>query len=73
MPSRFVRIVRADREGRFTAEGLPAGDYFALALSNADDGEWFDAEQLSQLRPQAVALRLEAGMPVNLDLAPLER
>ena len=73
MPSRFVRIVRADREGRFTAEGLPAGDYLALALSNADDGEWFDAEQLSQLRPHAVALRLEAGMPVTLDLAPLER
>jgi hypothetical protein len=73
MPSRFVRIVRADREGRFTAEGLPAGDYLALAVSSADDGEWFDPEQLSQLRPRAVALHLEEGMLVTLDLAPLER
>jgi hypothetical protein len=64
--SRHVKFTRADQNGRFAVDGLPPGNYLAVALSeiegNAASGEWQDAMFLEALSSSARRLDLhEAG------------
>jgi hypothetical protein len=69
-PSRFVRTVRADAQGRFRVEGLPPERYLAAALDYLEDGAEQDRQLLERLRSRATAVTLGEGeqRSIQLDL-----
>jgi len=52
LPGR-TRWVRPDHTGRFVVEGLPAGEYLAVAVADVDDVEWTTVAYLERLRSSA--------------------
>jgi hypothetical protein len=48
--SRWVRAARPDQQGHYRLDGLPPGDYYAVALDYVEDGQWFDPDYLAALR-----------------------
>lgn len=68
-PSRFVRTIRADRDGRFLMKGLPPGDrYLAVAIDYLEDGEEQDAQFLERLRTRATSFSLGDGEQRSIQL-----
>jgi hypothetical protein len=67
--SRWVRATRPDQQGRYEVIGLPAGQYFAVAVDYVQEGIWNDPEFLASLvdRSQKVILR-EDGEAVTVPL-----
>jgi protocatechuate 3,4-dioxygenase beta subunit len=47
---------------------VPAGDYFIVALTDVEPGEWNDPEFLSQLRERAARVSIADGEHKTLDL-----
>jgi hypothetical protein len=47
--SRRITSARPDTRGAFSVRNLPAGEYFVAALTDVEDGEWYDAEFLQSL------------------------
>jgi hypothetical protein len=71
-PSRYVRTVRTDEEGRFRVSALPPNErYQALAVDYLEDGEEQDPQVLDRLRGRATSLSLSEGeqRSIYLDLA----
>ncbi len=61
-PSRFVRAIRADADGRFQIRGLPPGErYFVAALDYLESGEEQDRRLLERLRTRATSVTLGDG------------
>jgi hypothetical protein len=70
-PSRFVRTIRADADGRFQIRGLPPGErYFVAALDYLEAGEEQDRQLLNRLRSRASSVTLGEGeqRSIQLDL-----
>jgi carboxypeptidase family protein len=68
-PSRFVRTIRADAEGRFQIRGLPPGErYFVAALDYLEAGEEQDRQLLERLRSRATPVALGDGEQRSLQL-----
>jgi hypothetical protein len=70
-PSRLVRTVRADADGRFEIRGLPPGErYFVAALEYLEAGEEQDRQLLDRLRSRAASVTLGDGeqRSIQLDL-----
>jgi len=68
-PSRYIRAVRGDQDGRFKMTGLPAGDYLALALETLEPGESNDPEVLDRmLRSRPVSFSIGEGETKALEL-----
>jgi hypothetical protein len=59
--SRFVRAVRPDQKGRYQINGLPRGEYLAVAAVYVEQGIWNDPEYLASLRERAQKLTLGDG------------
>ncbi len=59
--SRRLAFSRPDRDGRFTATGLPPGEYLAIALDTIEPGEQTDPEFLERVRPRATRFSLADG------------
>lgn len=73
-PSRFVRTMRADRDGRFQMKGLPPGDrYLAVAIDYLEDGEEQDAQLLERLRTRATSFSLGDGEQRSIQLGVIGR
>jgi hypothetical protein len=73
-PTRYVRMVRADEQGRFTLRGLPPGaTYLAAAVDSVEEGEWQDPEFLERLREPASRVTLREGETKTLTLPLLAR
>lgn len=51
--SRFVRSARPDQQGEYQIKGLPAGEYFAIAIDYVQEGMWNDPEYLDTIRRYA--------------------
>jgi hypothetical protein len=66
--SRYVKIARADQDGRFKVTGLPPGDYYAIALDRIDTATWNDPDTLQALRQDATSFSLMEGETKTLDL-----
>ncbi|MCU1386174.1 MAG: Cna protein B-type domain protein [Acidobacteria bacterium] len=47
---------------------MPAGDYYAVAMTEVDPGAWTDPEFLSQVRERATKFTLAAGETKTVDL-----
>ena len=58
--SRYIQAGRPASDGRYVFRGLPPGDYFMAALTDVEDGEWFDAAFLDALMPAAIKISLGA-------------
>ena len=73
-PTRYVRTVRTDTEGRFTLRGLPPGtSYLAVAVDYTEEGEWQDAEFLERLRESASRVGIREGETKTVGLQLLAR
>jgi hypothetical protein len=59
--SRWVRAVRPDRQGNYRIDGLPPGEYLAVAIDYVEDGTWNDAAFIESLRDRGEPLTLTEG------------
>ena len=66
--SRAIRATRLDQRGVFTFKGLPAGDYFLVALDSVQDGQWYDPEFLESVKDRARRVAITDGESKQLDL-----
>jgi hypothetical protein len=73
VPSRFVRWSRTDAKGQFSIDGLPPGEYRAIALDDFVDDEPLDAEALGPLRDMGTTVSVNVGTPATVGLAVTER
>jgi len=73
--SRFVRAARPDQQGAWRIKGLPAGEYFAVALEAVEQGQWYEAEFLEAIRRYAQKVQLADGgsEAIGLRLVTMER
>jgi hypothetical protein len=68
-PSRFVRAVRADSQGRYRISGLPSDEkYLAVALEQLEEGDVRDPELLERLAAVATPFALAPGERKTVDL-----
>ena len=66
--SPYVRAVRPNKDGRYEIQGLPPGDYLAIAVDYATDRMWNDAGYLESLRGGATKVSLGDGASPTLAL-----
>jgi protocatechuate 3,4-dioxygenase beta subunit len=66
--TRYIRPGQPDQDGRFKVTGLPAGDYYAIALDYVDFGDMNDPEFLDRIKDRATAFTLDDGGTKVLDL-----
>lgn len=61
--SRFVKLARSTSDGVFSVRGLPAGDYYLVAVDRLLEGigEWQDPELLESLVPSALRIPVPEG------------
>jgi hypothetical protein len=59
--SRRIRAVRPATDGRYVADGLPAGDYRLAAVPDAEPDEWHDPAFLESLLPAAIPVAIGDG------------
>jgi hypothetical protein len=65
---RHLRSVRTDRLGAFRLTGLPAGEYFIIAIADAVAAEWQDPKFLVTAARQATRVKINEGQTTTLDL-----
>jgi hypothetical protein len=66
--SRRLRLVRPLQGGTYTVQGLPAGEYFAAAVSGVVPAAWQDPQKLAALTLRATRVRVDSGETRALDL-----
>ena len=66
--SRMIRATRLDQRGLFTFKGLPAGDYFLVALDYVQEGQWNDPEFLEELKARAERVAIADAESKQMDL-----
>jgi hypothetical protein len=68
-PSRFVKVVRTDEQGRFSVRGLPAGErYLVAAFDYFEDGDEQDPQFLQRIRRSATSVLLTDGATQTIQL-----
>jgi len=66
--TRYQGSGRPDQDGRFKINGLPAGEYYIIALDRLESGEAGDPEFLERIRTKASRLSLNEGETKTIDL-----
>jgi hypothetical protein len=66
--TRRLRNVRVDKNGAYTAENLPAGDYLAAAIPDRLAGDWQNPKFLAALAASATRVRIGPGENVTQNL-----
>ena len=69
--SRWVRAVRPDQQGRYQIQGLPPGEYLAVAVDYVEEGVWNDPEYLDSIRTHGQRLTLADAESKSLTLKPI--
>ena len=59
--SRRILSTRPGTDGKFTFRNLPAGQYRLTAVTDAEQGEWFDPAYLSQIGAASLAVTIGEG------------
>ena len=67
--SRRIAAGRTNAQGRYRIINLPAGEYYAVADDDLDEGDWFDPVVLEQVAQRATLVRLEEDERKTLDIA----
>jgi len=65
--TRFQGNVRPGLDDLFHLK-MPAGDYYAVAITEVEPGAWTDPEFLTQVRDRATKFTLAAGETKTVDL-----
>jgi len=66
--SRRISTSRTGATGAYHIRGLPAGDYYLLAVDDVEQGEWFDPAYLDSVKDKATRVTLNDGDKKTLDL-----
>jgi hypothetical protein len=64
-----LKRTQVSRTGAYTLEGLPAGDYYLVAIDDADSEGWTDANTLESLARVATRLTVIDVERKTVDLA----
>jgi hypothetical protein len=59
--SRRIQSVRPASDGRFRVPNLPPGDYMIAAVTDVEQGEWYDPSFLAQLVDASAKITLAEG------------
>jgi hypothetical protein len=70
---RTIRLLRASPSGAYGLGGLPAGDYFAVAIDDQAAAGWSDPKRLDLLSRSAMRISLADGEKKTLDLVTVIR
>ena len=70
--SRVVRTVRVDATGTFTFPIVVPGEYFVVAVNDAQAYDWPDQKLLARLSAVASTVRVEAHQAVSVPLSTVE-
>ena len=75
MPTnRRMRAAYTDADGRFSVQGLPAGEYVAIAATSADAGDLGRPERLREFQAKGVPFRLASdGAQADIKLQVIPR
>ena len=66
--SRSILTAQVDRDGRYTIDGLSAGEYLIAAIEDVEQGEWFDPAFLQAISSGASRVALNEGSRETKDL-----
>ena len=66
--TRYVGVGQVGADATFRLEGLPQGKYFAIAVTQVEDGQWLDPDYLRTLVRQAKTFELREGERKALNL-----
>jgi protocatechuate 3,4-dioxygenase beta subunit len=66
--NRYQGVGRPDQDGRFKISGLPASDYYIIALDKIDPGQMGDPEFLDAIRAKATPITIHDGETRTIDL-----
>ena len=66
--ARRIAAMQTSAEGRYSFRNLPPGEYLIAAVTDVEDGEWFDPAFLEALSSSAVKVVLAAGEQKTQDL-----
>jgi uncharacterized protein (DUF2141 family) len=66
--SRRITTTRPGTDGSYTIGGLPPGDYRVTAVTDVEQGEWFDPDFLSQLVTKSIPISITEGETKTQDL-----
>lgn len=67
--SRRIMSVRPTSDGKYTIRNLPPGEYLIAAVSDVEQGEWFDSAFLQRFALLAARIALGEGEHKTQDLA----
>jgi hypothetical protein len=67
--TRYVAAARVGSQDTFRLRGLPSGAYFAAAVSEVEEGQWFDPDYLRRLVRQAKSFELREDDRKIFDLS----
>ena len=71
--ARYLAGARPDQQGTFSIKGLPAGQYLAVAVDYAEQGEIQDPEFLESVRAQATRVTLAEAATQDIVLRVIKR
>ena len=66
--SRYLMTGRPDQDGRYKITGLPAGDYYIIALESMEPGAAGDPDFLESIRQSATMFSLNDAETKSMDL-----
>jgi uncharacterized protein (DUF2141 family) len=66
--SRRITSSRPSTDGTYSISGLPPGDYRVAAVTDVEQGEWYDPAFLTQLLPASTPVSLKEGDTKTQDL-----
>ena len=66
--SRRIQAKRPGSDGQFNFANLAPGDYLVGAVTDVEQGEWFDPAFLTQLAPAAIPVTIAEGERKRQDI-----
>jgi hypothetical protein len=63
-----LKSALASRTGAYTLNGLPAGDYYLIAIDDAESDGWMDPKTLETLARQATRVTIAGVESKTIDL-----
>ena len=66
--ARQIQASRPDQSARYQIRGLPAGDYWLVAVDLVQQGEWHDPRFLDRIRTKAERITIREGEITSLNL-----
>ena len=65
---RYLRLGRAEKDGRFKMAGLVPADYYIIAVDKIEGGQWPQHDFLDRIRAKAASITIGDGETKTIDL-----